>query len=151
MVTWMLELGRLAPAADLDRVLLGLAIGNVLVGRVWQSLERVVALGRSGGEQLLALAQLLLDLLQLLDLLGRRLALQLLAGAEVVDLRHQLAPALVGGEPAVEVLCGALPRERGPIAVGVVARGLRVDQMRRYCFWVTNATRSASCFEGRLP
>ena len=151
MVAWMLEPGRLAPAADLDRVILSLAIRNVLMGRVWQSLERGVALGRGGGELLLGLAQLLLDLLQLLDLFGRRLALQLLARAEIVDLRHQLTPALIGGEPAVEVLCGALPRERGPIAVGVVARGLRVDQMRRYCFWVTNATKSAICFAGSLP
>ena len=77
----MLELRRLAPTAELAGVVLGLAVGNVIVRRIRQCFERGVAVGLGRGELLFGLSQLLLDLLQLLDLLGRRLALQLQASA----------------------------------------------------------------------
>ena len=54
-----------------------------------------------------------LDRLELLELLRRRLALQLRRAAELVDPRHERAPALVGLEQAVERVGGALARERG--------------------------------------
>src|SRR5262249_60751886 len=80
------------------------------------------------GKLLLGLAELLLDLLELLDLLRPRLAVDLLARPELGDLRDEPAPAVVGGEPRVERLGRALARERCPVGVRVVARGLRVDQ-----------------------
>src|SRR5262249_24953117 len=127
MVARVFELRRLAPAANLDRVILGIAVGNVRVRRVGQLLERGVAGGGCRVELLLGLPQLLLHLFQQLDLFGRGPALLFLPRAEVVDLRDELAPALVGLEPGIERLAGALARKRGPVGVRVVARGLRVD------------------------
>ena len=75
--------------------------------------EQRVALGLGGRELGLGAAQLLLDAVQLLELLGRRLALQLLLRAQLLDARQQRAPALVGREQRVEALGGALARERG--------------------------------------
>ncbi len=49
------------------------------------------------------------------QLLGRRLALEFCFAAQLVDLRHERAPALVGDEQRVErlggALCGRAPRE----------------------------------------
>src|SRR5919201_3206322 len=142
MVASALEPRRLTPAAQLDCVLLSVAVGNRVVRRVWHLLERRVALALRGRELLFGLPQLFLDVFQLLDLLGRRLALQLLARAQLVDSRHELAPALVRREPRVERVRRALARERSPVSVGVVARSFRVDQA------AARATASAS---GRRP
>src|SRR5581483_10128762 len=73
------EPGRLAPAANLDRVVLRLAVRNALVRRVREPRQRRLALGLRSRQLLLRPAEILLDLLQLLDLLRRRLALNLLA------------------------------------------------------------------------
>ena len=65
--------------------------------------ERGVPLGLGGRELLLGLLELGLDRPQRLELLGRRLALELRLPAELVDPRDQRAPALVGGEQRVEL------------------------------------------------
>ena len=128
MVARILQLWRLPPAADLDGVVLRLTLRHVWVRWVGQRFQRGVAIDLGCRQLLLRLAQLFFDLLQLLDLLRSRLALELLPRPEVVDSGHQLAPALVGGEPGVERVGSSLAREGGPVSVGVVARGLRVDQ-----------------------
>ena len=104
--------------------------GADVVRRVGDERERLVAGGLGGRELLLGGAQLLLHLLQLAELLGRRLALQLRAAAEVVDAGHERAPALVGGEQRVERLGGALAGEGGAPGVGLGARCLEVDHAR---------------------
>ena len=121
------SVGRLAEAADLDGVVLGVAVGRGLVRRVRDERERLVAGGLGGGELLLGRPQLLLHPLQLLELLGRRLALQLRPAAEIVDARHERAPALVGREQRVERLGRALAGERGAPDVGLGAGCLEVD------------------------
>ena len=98
----------LADAAELLGVLVGVAVGRGGVGRVRHLLEEAVALGFGGGELLLRGLELLLHAVQLLELLRRRLALQLQLAAELVHARDELAPALVGGEQRVERLRGAL-------------------------------------------
>ncbi len=129
MVARALDRGGLADAAELDRVLLAVAVRDGLVRRVRHLRERRVALGLGLRELRLERAELLLDPLQLLDLLRSRPAVDLLPGAQVVDAGHELAPALVGGEQRVEGLGRALPGERAPEAVRVVARGPEVDQL----------------------
>ena len=97
----LLHLGehrRLAEAADLDRVVLGVAVGRGFVRRVRDVRERLVARGLGRGELLLGGAQLLLQLLQLGELLRRRLPLELRPAAQLVDAWDERAPALVGGE-----------------------------------------------------
>jgi hypothetical protein len=82
----------------------------------------------SCAELVLQSTELLLDLFQLLDLLGYRLALQLLATAQFVDLRDELAPPGVGLEELVERLAAPLARDPGPQAVRVASRRPEVDQ-----------------------
>ena len=111
------ELGRLADDA-LDRALrvLLLLVRHRLVRRVRHLREQLVPRRLGRRELVLEPPQLLLDLLQLLDLLGRRLALDLLAPAKLVHLRDELAPARVRLEQPVEGLAGPLARDRGPEA-----------------------------------
>ena len=97
------------------------------MGRVRDTEGQPVALGLGGRELLLGCLQLLLHPLQLGQLLRRRLPLQLRPPAQLVDPRHERAPALVGLEQRVERLGCSLPPERGPIGVRVVAGGLEVD------------------------
>ena len=121
------ELRDLADAADLDRVLLADAVRNRRIRRV-RDAERQLVSGRlGGGELLLRRLQLLLDLLQLLELLGRRLAFQLRPAAQLVHARDERAPALVGLEQRVERLRRSLARERGTDAVGVGSGCAEVD------------------------
>src|SRR5262249_20340538 len=103
------------------------AVGNVRVRRGGELPQRGGAGGGCRGGLLLRLPPLLLPLFQQLDLLGRGPALLFLPWAGGVGLRDELAPALVGLEPGIERLAGALARKRGPVGVRVVARGLRVD------------------------
>ena len=110
--------------------------------RVRHLLQQLVALRLGLAQLLLEPAQVLLDRLQLLDLLGRRLALQLLAASQLVDLRHERAPALVRFEQLVERVGAALARDARPHAVGIGPRRLEVDQP---WFLVRYATRSAIC------
>ena len=44
-----------------------------------------------------------------------------------LDPRPELLPVELRGEPEIERLGGALPRERRPVGIRVIARGLRVD------------------------
>ena len=121
------QLGRLARARDLDRVLLLGAVRHRLVRRVRHLGEQLVARRLGRRVLLLGRAQLLLHLLQLGELLGRGLALQLRLPAQLVDRRHERAPALVGGQQRVERLAGALALQRRAVGVRVAAGGLEVD------------------------
>ena len=103
----------LADAAQLLGVVLGVAVGCRSVRRVRDERERRLASRLGGRELLLGGAELLLHLLQLRELLGRRLALELRPAAEIVDARDERAPALVGREQRVERLAGPLAGERG--------------------------------------
>ena len=67
---------------------------------------------------------------QLLDLLGRRLALQLRPAAQVVDLRDEVEPDTVGGHQLVERVAGPLAIERGAPGIGVAPGGADVDHER---------------------
>ena len=104
---------RLADAAELDRILLGVAVGDRVVGRVRDLEQSSVPLGLRRGEGVLRLLQLRLDPLERLELLRRRLSLELRAGAQLVDARDELAPARVCGEQPVERVrrrpCGRAP------------------------------------------
>ena len=111
------ELRRLARARDLDRVLLARcrpardSCGGF--GTCASSSSRAAS---AAAYLLLGRAQLLLHLLQLGELLRRGLALQLRLPAQLVDLRHERAPALVGLQQRVERLAGALARQRRAVA-----------------------------------
>src|SRR5581483_574562 len=65
--------------------------------------------------------------LQLLQLLGRRLALELPPRADLLDLRLELALRGVRGEQLVEDVGRALPRERRAVGVGLGACSPQVD------------------------
>ena len=75
----------------------------------------------------LELGQPLLARPQLLELLGRRLALELLLAAQLLHLRQELAPARVRGDQRVERLGRTATRERRANAIGIVACGADVD------------------------
>ena len=136
--------GQLRPVADdaLDRPLrvFLLFVGNRLVRWVRHFLQQLVPRRLGGRELLLELSQLLLDLLQLLDLLRRRLPLDLLPAAKLVDLRDEVAPDGVRLQQPVECFACALSRHRGPEGVRVGPRSLEVDQLAG----CRKATRSAS-------
>jgi hypothetical protein len=68
------------------------------VRRVRHLFEQLVPAFLGSRELSFERSQILLDLLELLDLLGRRLALQLLASAQLVNSRDEVAPLLVGLE-----------------------------------------------------
>ena len=102
---------RLADAAELDRILIGVSVGDRVVGRVRDLEQSSVPLGLRRGEGVLRLLQLRLDLLERLELLRRRLSLELRAGPELVDPRDELAPARVRVEKPVERVRRALAGE----------------------------------------
>ncbi len=115
------ERRRLAHTAKLLGVVLRVAVGRRVVGRVRDERERRVSRRLGGRELLLGLLERCLDRAQRLQLLRRRLALQLRLRAELVDLGNERAPALVGGEERVEVaapcarvLCASARRRLGP-------------------------------------
>ena len=122
--------GGLAEAADLDGVVLRVTVRGGIVRWIRDERERVLTRSLRGRQLLLGCAQLLLHTLELFQLLGRRLALELGAAAQIVDARHEQAPALVGGEQRVERLCRALAGERRAPYVGVRAGCLEVDHAR---------------------
>jgi hypothetical protein len=106
---------------------LGRAVGDVVGGKVRDPQTDVVA-GRLGLRELLFRAlELLFHAAQLLELFRRRLALHLRARAELVDARQELPPALVGGEPGVELLGRPLAREAAPELVRLGAGCTGVD------------------------
>ena len=106
------EARRLAPAADLDRVLVGLAVRRRHVRRVGDAVEDLLPARLGLAELLLQALQLALEPLELGELLGRRLALDLPPGPQLLDPRLHLEDCAVGGEQLVEELAGALARER---------------------------------------
>ena len=95
--------------------------------RVRDEERQPVSLGLGLGELGLAPLQILLHLLERLELLRRRLSLQLRPRAELVDLGDERAPALVGGEQRVERIGRALAGERGTVGVGLGARRFEID------------------------
>ena len=118
---------RLADLAQHLRVLLGPAVGRGRIRRVRDAVPVVLHARLRLLELVLERLQLALDPRQLLELLRRRLALELRARAEVVDLRLELPPPLVGAHQLIEELLSALARDRGPNDVGMGARCLEVD------------------------
>ena len=74
------EARRLAPAADLDGVLVRLAVGCRHVGRVGDAIEDLLPARLRLAELFLQALQLALEPLELGELLGRRLALDLSPG-----------------------------------------------------------------------
>src|SRR5262249_21090240 len=101
-----------------------------LVRQVRNAHEQPVALGLGSGQLVLERLQPYLDVLHLLDLLGRRLAARLLPPAKLVHLRDEGAPAFVRGEKLVERGGRTPPRQRGPEALGSVARCAEGDRAR---------------------
>src|SRR6266571_8053203 len=75
----------LAPAADLDSVLLGEPVRRVSVGRIRNPVEQLLASAFGRSQLLLEALQFLFDLFQFLQLLRRRLALELSCRAELLD------------------------------------------------------------------
>src|SRR5215831_2316448 len=130
-------------AHDLTFRVVALLVRNRLVRRARNLLEQLVAGRLRRREVGLDLLQPLLDPFQLLELLGSRLPLDLLPPAQLVDLGHELAPALVGGEQLVEGLRGggALARDGRSEGLRIGPRGSEVDQPLA----VRKATRSAIC------
>jgi hypothetical protein len=119
-----------ADAPELFGVVLAVAVGRGRVWRVRHQSEGRIAIGFNGSQLVLGLLQRGLDRAERLELLRSRLALQLLSPAELVDLRHQLAPALVRHEQFVERLggSGALARDGRSEGLGFGPRGSEVDQ-----------------------
>ena len=102
-----------------------IAVGGRLVRRVRHLRDRRVACLLGLGELRLELLSARLHVLHRLDLLRRRLALELLLRAQLVGLRHELAPAGVGGQQLVERLARAAALERGANASGSLRAALR--------------------------
>src|SRR6478752_2474534 len=91
-----MSIRRLADAAHLARVSFVRAVGDVVCRRVRHAQSKGVPFCFGYRELLLGCAQFFLDRVQLRLLLWRRLSFHLQASAELVDLRHERAPALVG-------------------------------------------------------
>ena len=142
------ELRRLAPAPDLDRIVLRVAVGRGVVRRVRDSVSSRSRSASAEASSCSAVLQLLLHAPQLLELLRRRLALLLRAPAQVVDARDEGPPALVGGEPGVEGFGSALARELPPELVRVVARCAGVDHERESRYASSRAATPSSSTEG---
>src|ERR687892_713075 len=121
------ELAPLAAAADLDGIVVGEAVRRARVRWIGHPREELVEAGLRLGELALQALELRLHALQLLELLGRRLALQLLARAKLLDPRQQRPPLLVRLQQRVEVLRRPLAVERSAPRLRIVPRGLDVD------------------------
>ena len=149
VLTRVLELGRLAPAFDLDCLVLRHAVGRGFVRRVRDLRQRRLALGLGRRELLLEGTQPILYPLQLLDLLRRRLAVDLLPRAELVDLRDERAPAPVRSEQLVECVVGAPAPERGAERLRVVTGGAEVDHARESRYASSTWATPSSSTEGQ--
>ena len=123
----LVERGRIRAAPHLHGLFLGRSVRHRVGRRVRDEHGQAIALALRLGELGLALFQLLLHSLERLELLGRRLPLELRPRAELVDLGDERAPALVRREERVERLRGTLSRERGAVGVGIGASRLQVD------------------------
>src|SRR5581483_5882408 len=136
----------LADAAQLDGVVLGLAVGHVGIGRIRHAVPPVPALPLSLGELRVERLQLRLEAARLLDLGGAvRPPEPLLLRADLLLPRRRLAPAGIRGEQLVELVRAALAAQRGPEHVGVVACRAEVDHGRELrSASITCATPSSS-------
>ena len=129
MVARVDQRGRLTDAPDLARVVLRRPVRDVVVRRVRHPERERVTLGLGGDELVLRLLQIGLHRLELLELLGCRLPLELRPCAELVDPRDEGAPPLVGLEEPVEGLGRPLARERGPNRLGIRAGCPEIDHV----------------------
>ena len=121
------ERRRLADAAELDRVLLRVAVRRRRVRRVRHAAASArVALGLGRRELLLGGRSSSLTCRSSSSCSGVGLPFSFVAAAQLVDARHERAPALVGGEQRVERLGGALAaRARRASASGSARAALR--------------------------
>src|SRR5439155_12750959 len=117
----------LADPADLDCVVVGEAVRRLLVGRVGDARPQILPVPPELAVPGLGLLELGLEHAQLLQLLGRRLAFELRAGAELADSALELAPAGVDLQQLVEQLGRSLAGERRPESFRILARRLQVD------------------------
>src|SRR5207253_2170628 len=125
------ELARLPHPPDLDSIVLRRSVGRAGVGRIRNAVPPVTALLLGLRELRVELLQLDLQLARLLDLLlALRAPEPLLVRTHLFLPAGRRAPALVGREQPVELLCAALSCEGGAKAVGVVTRCAKIDHER---------------------
>ncbi len=130
MVANAFVLARITDAADLLCVLLRRPVRRRLVGRVRNLRQELTSLLLGFRELALEPLEVGLDRLQLLDLLGRGLALELGLRAKLVDLRHERKPAPVHVHERVEGIGRSLARERRAPRIRVLASRANVDHAR---------------------
>jgi hypothetical protein len=124
------ERRRIAPAADLPRVLLRESVGGRLVRRVRDPVEQLLARTFGRRQLLLEGLQLRLDLLQLRQLFRCRFALDLSCRTELLDTWLDLPDRAIGLQQLIEDLGRSLPRQRGSKGVRVVAGSTEIDHLR---------------------
>jgi hypothetical protein len=124
------EGGRLPDAPHLDRVVVREAVRRVHGGRVRDAGEQLPPACLRGAERLLERLELGLHALELLQLLGRRLALQLPPCSQILDARLHVEHCTVGREQLVERLGRALALECSPECVGILPCCAQVDHER---------------------
>ena len=124
------ERRRLADAPNLDRVVVREAVGRVLGRRVRHQREQLAARRLGGRQALLERLQLGLHLLELRELLGRRLSLELPFRPQLLHVRLDLEHGAVGGHQLVERVGCAFPHECGAERVRIAAGGAKIDHER---------------------
>ena len=121
---------RIAPAANLDCVIIREAVRRGLVRRIRHTVEQLLAASLRGGELLLQRLQLLLDPFELRKLLGCRLALDFARGAQLFGAGLNLADCLICRQELVEDVGGPFSRECEPEALRVVSGCTQIDHWR---------------------
>src|SRR5581483_2031308 len=124
------ERRRIADDAHDDRIVLGEAVRRLVVGRVGYELQDRLPPCLRLLELLLEPLQLRLHPLELRELLGRRLALQLASRTELLHLRLHGEHRAVGLEQLVEELGRALARKLLPDLLRLVAGSAQIDHRR---------------------
>src|SRR4029077_5647293 len=124
------ERRRIAPAANLARVLVRRAIRCGLVGRIRHTVEQLLAASLSGGELLLERLKPLFGPLARRQLLRRRLALDLARSAQLLDPWLNVADCLIRSQQLVEDLGGSFPCECDAEASRVVSGCAEIDHGR---------------------
>ena len=102
------------------------------IGQVRDPGQQLVALPRRRAQLVLRLVELVPQLPQLLDLLGRRLApgRAPLRRAQRLRPLGQRPPAGISGQQRVEVIRRAAPGQRGTVGLRILPGGLEVDHPR---------------------
>ena len=120
-------LRQLADLAHDLGVVVGEAVGRVVGRRVGEEGQQLASPSLDGCVLVLDALQILLDACELLELLRRRLALQLRLRAQIGDARLELAPLRVDRDQLVEGVRGPLALEcrRGSRPDRCVPRGCR--------------------------